>query len=109
MLQSQNVTIHGVGPELAAHLYLPPRASEPVPAVVTASGFGGVKEMLLPVFGRALAQAGIATLAVDYAGCSSCSVSTCRRSSVSRSNGSWSTWPPATRHWTHIRCQTPRS
>ena len=71
MSQTQSVIVRGAGPDLAADLYLPRRGrdlKEPVPAVVTASGFGGVKEMLLPVFGRALAQAGIATLAVDYAG-----------------------------------------
>lgn len=62
------VAIAGDGPDLAADLYLPPRAQEPVPAVVTGSGFGGVKEMLLPLFGKALADAGIATLAIDYAG-----------------------------------------
>jgi len=60
--------IAGSGTKLAADLYLPPNAQGPVPGVVTGSGFGGVKEMLLPVFGRALAQAGVATLAVDYAG-----------------------------------------
>lgn len=63
------ITIAGAGPELAADLYLPDAPGRaPVPAVVTGSGFGGVKEMLLPHFGRALAEAGIATLAVDYAG-----------------------------------------
>jgi uncharacterized protein len=58
---------HG-GPKLAADLYLPPSAAGKVPAVVTGSGFGGVKEMLLPHFAAALAEAGVATLAVDYAG-----------------------------------------
>lgn len=63
------IAIPGRGaPDLAADLYLPAHANGPVPAVVTGSGFGGVKEMLLPHFGAALAQAGIATLAVDYAG-----------------------------------------
>ncbi len=62
------VTITGGGPDLAADLYLPARCDGPLPAVVTGSGFGGVKEMLLPHFGRALAGAGIATLAVDFAG-----------------------------------------
>lgn len=64
----QLVTIPGPGPELAADLYLPANTSSRTPAVVTGSGFGGVKEMLLPVFGEALARAGVATLAVDYAG-----------------------------------------
>lgn len=45
-----------------------PRVEGRVPCVVTASGFGGVKEMLLPVFAEALARAGIASFAFDYAG-----------------------------------------
>ncbi|MET0390719.1 MAG: alpha/beta fold hydrolase, partial [Polyangiales bacterium] len=64
---AESITIHGT-PHLAADLYLPPHASGPVPAVVTGPGFGGVKEMLIPRFAEALADAGIATLAVDYAG-----------------------------------------
>jgi uncharacterized protein len=64
----QTIKVQGDGPELAADLYLPTKTNQPVPAVVTGSGFGGVKEMLLPHFGSALAAAGIATLAVDYAG-----------------------------------------
>jgi dienelactone hydrolase len=63
----ESVRIPGA-PELAADLYLPDGARGPVPGVVTGPGFGGVKEMLIPHFGEALAQAGIATLAVDYAG-----------------------------------------
>lgn len=58
---------HG-GPILAADLYLPAESKSSVPAVVTGSGFGGVKEMLLPHFAEALASAGVATLAIDYAG-----------------------------------------
>jgi uncharacterized protein len=68
MLTPSIVSIEHGGPRLAADLYLPPSASGPVPAVVTGSGFGGVKEMLLPHFADALARAGVATLAVDYAG-----------------------------------------
>jgi dienelactone hydrolase len=63
-----SIAITGNGPDLAADLYLPAHVQGLVPAVVTGSGFGGVKEMLLPAFGEALADAGIATLAVDYAG-----------------------------------------
>jgi uncharacterized protein len=64
----QTIEIKDGGPDLAADLYLPANPGGPVPAVVTGSGFGGVKEMLLPHFGRALASAGVATLAIDYAG-----------------------------------------
>jgi fermentation-respiration switch protein FrsA (DUF1100 family) len=63
-----SIVVAGGGPDLAADLYLPDHASGPVPAVVTGSGFGGVKEMLLPEFAKALAAAGIATLAIDFAG-----------------------------------------
>jgi dienelactone hydrolase len=36
--------------------------------VVTAPGFGGVKEMLIPAYAEAMAGAGVACLAFDYAG-----------------------------------------
>jgi dienelactone hydrolase len=62
------VSIVGSGPNLAGDLYLPDLTRGPVPAVVTGSGFGGVKEMLLPAFGEALAAAGIAVLSIDFAG-----------------------------------------
>lgn len=62
------VSIVGGGPELRGDLYLPDPARSRVPAVITASGFGGVKEMLLPAFARAFADAGVATLAIDFAG-----------------------------------------
>lgn len=68
MVTPKLVYIQAGGPQLGADLYLPPSAAGPVPAVVTGSGFGGVKEMLLPHFAAALAQAGVATLAIDYAG-----------------------------------------
>jgi uncharacterized protein len=68
MLKSQAVTITRGGPDLAADLYLPAGGEGPFPAVVTGSGFAGVKEMLLPHFAAALADAGVATLAVDFAG-----------------------------------------
>jgi uncharacterized protein len=45
-----------------------PHGKGRAPCVVTASGFGGVKEMLLPAFAESLAGAGIASLAFDYAG-----------------------------------------
>ena len=59
--------VHG-GVTLVADLYLPDAAAGPVPGVVTAPGFGAVKEMILPAFASALADAGIACLAFDYAG-----------------------------------------
>jgi fermentation-respiration switch protein FrsA (DUF1100 family) len=64
------VVIEGGGPDLAGDLFLPSSDGPlaPVPGVVAGSGFGGVKEMLLPHFAAALAGAGIATLLIDYAG-----------------------------------------
>lgn len=52
---------------LQGDLYRPARGLS-VPAVVTAPGFGGVKEMLIPRYAEALAAEGIACLAFDYAG-----------------------------------------
>jgi len=64
------VSFDSGGLRLAGDLFLPPGASaqEPagVPGVVVASGFGGVKEMLLHEYGAALAEAGVACLAYDY-------------------------------------------
>jgi dienelactone hydrolase len=66
----ESVVIMEGGPQLAADLYLPegPKGSTGYPGVIAASGFGGVKEMLLPAFAEALAKAGIACLLVDFAG-----------------------------------------
>src|ERR1700744_1092504 len=51
----------------AGSLYLP-AAAGPFPDVITWPGFAGVKEMLIPDYAAALADAGIATLAFDYIG-----------------------------------------
>ncbi|MET0287000.1 MAG: alpha/beta fold hydrolase [Polyangiales bacterium] len=61
------VSFSSAGVRLQADLYRPARGLA-VPAVVTAPGFGGVKEMLIPRYAEALARAGIACLAFDYAG-----------------------------------------
>jgi dienelactone hydrolase len=66
MLETITFTHQGV--TLAGTLYMPDNATKAVPATVSAAGFGGVKEMLLPSFAEALARAGIATLIFDYAG-----------------------------------------
>jgi dienelactone hydrolase len=67
----ESIVIAEGGPQLAGDLYLPD-APDPTArgyrAVIAGSGFGGVKEMLLPAFAEALAKAGIATLLVDFAG-----------------------------------------
>ena len=63
------VTFVSRGVLLRADLYRPAlSAGARAPAVVTAPGFGGVKEMLIPRYAAALAEAGIACLAFDYAG-----------------------------------------
>jgi uncharacterized protein len=62
------IEVKGGGPTLSGSLFLPERAAPPYPAVITASGFGGVKEMLLPAFAEALARAGVAVLSIDFAG-----------------------------------------
>jgi uncharacterized protein len=67
----ESVVIAEGGLELAGDLYLPEASQVRVPAypaVIAGSGFGGVKEMLLPSFARALAKAGIASLIIDFAG-----------------------------------------
>ncbi|MFD5199039.1 alpha/beta hydrolase [Streptomyces sp. NPDC058375] len=56
------------GVRLKGDLYLPDGAVGPVPGVAYGPGFGGVKEMLIPAYAKALNQAGIAVLAFDYAG-----------------------------------------
>lgn len=56
------------GIEVVGTLTLPDAAARPVPAVVTAPGFAGVKEMLHPEYSAALADRGVASLAFDYPG-----------------------------------------
>jgi dienelactone hydrolase len=72
-----SLTFYSKGTRLVGDLYLPDVAATTAgggtirlrhPAVVTAPGFGGVKEMLIPGYAEAMARAGIACLAFDYAG-----------------------------------------
>jgi uncharacterized protein len=56
------------GETVASHLYIPNEISGRIPATVTAPGFGGLKEMLIPEFASRIADAGIATLAFDPIG-----------------------------------------
>lgn len=62
----QKKTFLSNGQKILADLYLPDAGCFPCPAVVMAPGFGGVKEMLIPFYARALVDAGIATLAIDF-------------------------------------------
>ncbi|MGA5454484.1 alpha/beta hydrolase [Streptomyces umbrinus] len=66
-MASTSITFPSDGHQLAGDLYLPDDITTPVPAVVMAAGFGGVKEMLMPPYAAALNKAGIAVLAYDYA------------------------------------------
>jgi dienelactone hydrolase len=57
------------GEVCAATLTLPDRrGGRAVPAVFTAPGFAGVKEMLIPAYSSGLAERGIASLTFDYPG-----------------------------------------
>ncbi|MCM1965883.1 alpha/beta hydrolase [Streptomyces sp. G1] len=63
-----NVAFDSDGVRLAGDLFLPDAAENPVPGVVMAPGFGGVKEMLMRPYAASLNEAGIAVLIFDYAG-----------------------------------------
>ncbi len=63
-----DTTFDSHGSELAAHLYLPSTGEGPFPAVILCHGFCGVKELLLPGFAQAFADAGFAALTFDYRG-----------------------------------------
>ncbi len=63
----ETLLFHSRGDMLAATLTIP-AGPGPHPGVVTAPGFAGVKEMLIPDYAAALAAAGIACMAFDYAG-----------------------------------------
>jgi dienelactone hydrolase len=62
-----SVSFTSLNEKASGDLYLP-KGNGPFPAVVTGPGFAGVKEMLIPDYANALADAGIATLAFDYIG-----------------------------------------
>lgn len=64
----KDVSFVSGGETIAAHLYCPANgvAVHSWPAVVTAPGFGGVKEMLVAAYAIPLAEAGIACLSLDY-------------------------------------------
>ena len=66
----RRVAYYSEGDRISAVLYLPADASEqnPVPGVVLCHGFTGIKELILPGYGRGFARAGIAALAFDYRG-----------------------------------------
>jgi uncharacterized protein len=68
MVLHKDFSFTSKGEAIACDLHLPSDVKEPLPVVVSAAGFGGVKEMLLPEYAEALASAGIACLLFDYVG-----------------------------------------
>ncbi len=61
-------SFYSEGSKIAADLYLPEGGGQPGPGVVLAHGFSGIKELLLPAYGKRLSEAGFVTLAFDYRG-----------------------------------------
>ncbi|WP_415975708.1 alpha/beta hydrolase [Rhodococcus sp. 077-4] len=68
-MSGEQMTFAVDGIEVSAVLTLPEgRDAVPYPAVFTAPGFAGVKEMLIPEYSSELADRGVASLAFDYPG-----------------------------------------
>lgn len=65
-----NIHFYSEGSRIAAELYLPPNYDETqtYPAVQLCHGFAGIKELLLPPFAEAFANAGYIALTFDYRG-----------------------------------------
>jgi fermentation-respiration switch protein FrsA (DUF1100 family) len=61
-----DITFTSGGLRCAAWLYLPEDASEPVPCVVMAHGFGGTRADAIPAFAERFTGAGLAALVFDY-------------------------------------------
>ncbi len=61
-------SFYSEGSKISADLYLPDPNAKQLPAVVLAHGFSGVKELLLPAYGKRLSEAGFVALAFDYRG-----------------------------------------
>src|SRR5258705_7440449 len=65
MASRQDVEFRSEGVRVRGHLYLPEGAG-PHPALAMAGGWCYVKELVLPEYARASADAGVAVLAFDY-------------------------------------------
>jgi len=65
MASREDIEFRSEGTRVRGHLYLPERGG-PHPALAMAGGWCYVKELALPEYARALADAGIAVLAFDY-------------------------------------------
>lgn len=67
----QTIQFASQGAKLAGNLYLPKqidKTEKSLPVVVLCHGFCGVKELLLPAYAQAFANAGYAALTFDYRG-----------------------------------------
>jgi len=53
----RSVTYFSEGDRLAGVVYLPAESQGPVPGVVLCHGFTAIKELILPDYGRAFAEA----------------------------------------------------
>lgn len=62
------VSYYSEGDRIAATLSMPEHVTQPVPGIVLCHGFTGIKELILPDYARAFAEAGFAALAFDYRG-----------------------------------------
>src|SRR5512134_341413 len=60
------ITFTSSGQRCAAWLYVPDGATEPLPCVVMAHGFGGTRSDGLPAFAERFVGAGLAALVFDY-------------------------------------------
>jgi len=65
-MSREDVSFHSAGTRCAAWLYRPVGDESPVPAVVMAHGFAGVREARLDAYAERFAAAGLAALVFDY-------------------------------------------
>jgi len=68
VISERAVSYYSEGDGIAATVFMPDQATQPVPGIVLCHGFTGIKELILPDYARAFAEAGFAALAFDYRG-----------------------------------------
>ncbi|MDP1601028.1 alpha/beta hydrolase [Phenylobacterium sp.] len=67
-IEQKSITIWSEGSRLAAEILRPKGGAAALPAIVLAHGWGGLKEHLIELYGRAFAAEGFVVLAFDYRG-----------------------------------------
>lgn len=67
-ISERPVTYYSEGDRLSGTVYAREEAGPPAPGIVLCHGFTGVKELILPDYARAFAEAGFLALAFDYRG-----------------------------------------